>query len=175
MWSTIDTFLKEVSEAQNIPRTELTMVVDLVSGGPTVQPNTARNVVDNSVIAGPNTSLPSGGYDSLGSKHLEFRLTRTIKGEGKTTIPTVLYSFQHHPLAGCCRFALNRWVRQTGEWSDALREAGLNFRRAVAKRNGYHTLFISTGPSGSASAEVLDKFEKLFQNGPNGLYGIKTS
>lgn len=175
MWGTIDAFLNEVSEGQNIPRAELTMVVDLVSGGPTVFPDTARNEVDKSVTAGPDVRIPSGGYDSLGSKHLEFRVTRNIKGKGKTTIPTVLYSFQHHPLAGCCRFALNRWVRSTGEWSKELSIAALNFRREIARRNGYHTLFVSSGPSGAASGELYDEFEKLYQNGSNGLFAIKTS
>ncbi len=174
MWNLVDSFLNDIAEKQGHGRDSLSLVAELCSGGPTVQPDSSRNVVDQSVVAEPGANMPFGGYDSLGSKHIEYRVLKT-EGTGKTKIPIVLYSFQHHPLAGCCRFALNRWVRCSDSWPTDLQKRGLDFRRAVAKQFGYSTLFVSKGPSGRASGELYNDFETIFDNGHNSLYSIKTA
>lgn len=175
MWNLIDKFLDDIAKTQGYERDTLSFVAELCSGGPTIQPDSSENHVDETVTAGPGIALPSGWYDTIGSKHLEYRVIRMLS-TAKTKIPIVLYSFQHHPLAGCCRFGLNRWVRCLDNWDNKLQKIGLKFRTDVAKVHGCNTLFVSKGPSGSgATGELYDEFDKLWDSGSmQSLYGIKT-
>ena len=174
MWNLIDAFLNDIAEDQGYERDTLSLVTELCSGGPTVFPDSDANKVDMEVTAGPNIHMPSGGYDSLGSKHIEYRVIHSV-GTTKTQIPVVIYSFQHHPLVGCCKFAINRWVRCSDKWSNDLQKVGLNFRRAVANKYGYNTLVVSKGPSGNnKTGELYEEFDKLWAHQQQSLYGIKT-
>lgn len=174
MWNLIDKFLNDIAEDTGYSRDSLTLVAELCSGGPTVMPNSESNVVVKCVTAGPGVSLPSGWYDNIGSNHLEYRVIRTEE-DGKITIPMTMYSFQHHPLAGCCRFAIQRWVRCfDATWSQHMQKVALEFRMAVAKHHGCKALFVSSGPSGnSSSGELYGEFESIFSTGNQSLYGMK--
>ena len=173
MWSIINTFLDQIAESQDYDRDELTLIADLCGdGGPTIFPDPERNNVLESVTAAPDAIMPNGWYDDIGSNHIDYRVVRTI-GSETTKIPITLYSFQHHPLAGCCMFGLNRWVRSAAEWSPELQRKGLAFRKAVASHHGCTMLFMTKGPSGDGrTGELYDELDMLFDNGDNSLYGI---
>ena len=178
MWNLIDPFLNDISSEQGYERDSLSFVVELCGhGGPTVTPDQRPRKVYESVTAGPNITLPSGWYDTIGSNHLDYHVVHTVGSEGKTKIPTVLYSFQHHPLAGCCRMGIQRWVRCNDNWSKKLEKRALKFRLAVAAKHGCNLLVVSSGPSGSSSGELYNEFEEIFaiNGGKQKLYGIKTS
>ena len=164
MWPIVDDFLNQITETQGYDRDELTLIADLCGdGGPTIHPNPERNNVLESVTAAPDAYLPNGWYDDIGSNHIDYRVVRTV-GSETTRIPTTIYSFQHHPLAGCCMFALNRWVRSFDDWSHELQLIGLTFRRAVAKHHGCNTLFVTKGPSGNGrTGELYDEFKLLHE------------
>lgn len=178
MWKLIDAFLTDIAEATGHARSSLSFTADLCGhGGPTVFPNPAANNVLKSVTAAPGASLPSGWYDSIGSNHLDYKVIHT-EGKGEVKIPTTLYSFQHHPLAGCCRMGIQRWVRcNDSTWSEALQKKAFEFRRAVAKVHGCQILVVSSGPSGNnKTGELYEEFEELMttSNGSK-LYAMPTS
>ncbi len=176
MWNLIDALLNDIAKDTGYDRDTLSFRADLCGhGGPTVFPNPSANKVIKSVVAGPSVQLPSGWYDAIGSNHLDYSVIRT-EGSGKTKIPFVMYSFQHHPLAGCCRMGIQRWVRCfDSKWSKKMQKKALTFRIAVAKVHGCKGLYVSSGPSGqSASGELYDEFEKLHSLGGQNLYGITT-
>ena len=174
-WNLIDTFLNDIAKDTGYDRDLISFEAELCNGGPTVHPNSAANKVISCTTAGPNVSLPSGWYDSIGSNHLEYRVIIT-EGKGDAKIPRVMHSFQHHPLAGCCRMGIQRWVRvHDDKWSDKLRKTAFEFRKAVAKAHGCKGLFVSSGPSGSGrTGELYGEFEHIFKVGSTSLYGILT-
>ncbi len=176
MWNLIDNFLNDIAKVTGYDREKLSFVAELCSGGPTVHPNSAANVVVSTTEACPGVSLPSGWYDNLGSNHLENRVIVT-DGEGEVQIPRVMYSFQHHVFSGCCMFAIQRWVRCVDEkWTDALQKTALAFRKGVAKVHGVNTLFVSSGPSGaSKGGELYDEFDQIHSQASNGLYSTLIS
>jgi len=174
MWEITNTFLNDIAESQGYDRESLSLVADVCSGGPTIQPNTSQNKVDKSVTAGPNVAMPYACYDNLGSKHMEYRVIHTIDNGGKTQVPMVLYSFQLHPLPGCCGFAVNRWVRCNDNWPKKLQTRAMNFRKDVAYSYGYTSLFVSKGASGYNSGELYESFKEIFHNEQQTLYGIST-
>lgn len=174
--------LDQIAEEKGYDRSTLACELEIRRGGPTVQPGQASDdlIVDRYTLSAekPGQSLH---YDALGggsngTKHAEFRIIRHQEGEN-VSIPSVIYSFQFHPMPGCCRFALNRWVRLNDAWSDDLQRAALDARLAIARSAGNNTLFVNTGPSGSASAEMVDEFDHLYTSpdGRNRLLALPTS
>ena len=172
MWKLIDEFLNDIAKDTGYARDSLSFVAELCNGGPTVHPNSSRNEVLSVHTAGPDGYLPSGWYDDIGSNHLEYRVIVT-EGD-KVKIPRVMYSFQHHPLAGCCMFAIQRWVRCLDKkWSSALEKTALEFRKGVAKVHGVNTLFVSSGPSGATEGgELYDEFDMIHDAGRQKLYSV---
>ena len=173
MWSIVNTFLDQIAESQDYDRDELTLIADLCGdGGPTILPDPECNNVLESVTAAPDAIMPNGWYDDIGSNHIDYRVVRTI-GSETTKIPTTLYSFQHHPLAGCCMFGLNRWVREFDNWPTKLQLQALDFRKAVASHHGCNTLFMSQGPSGNdRTGELYNQLELIYtsEGGGQSLY-----
>ena len=174
MWHAVNKLLNAISTEKDYDRDSLKLIAELCSGGPTVFPDSDRNeVVETYEISEDNNYLPSGNYDDLGSNHIEYRIVHTLGEEGKTQIPTVLYSFQHHTLPGCCGFAVNRWVRCNDDWSRKLQLQALAFRKSVAGCFGFSSLFVSRGASGNnRTGELYAEFEKIFDNGHQTLYGV---
>jgi hypothetical protein len=165
-------FLEHISSTMSIPMEELSVVAQLRSGGPTVQPGPAK---DNQIVKTyddvANKGGPSANYDQLGSRHIDYSIIRTTT-QGEIIIPTSIYSWQHHPLPGCCKFAVNRWVRS--QLHPDLNVPGLSMRREIARKYGYTTLYVSKGPSGGASAEQYDQFTQIYDDGHRQMFVIPT-
>lgn len=179
MSTTIDTivaqFLDAISDVMEIPREQLSVRAELRGhGAPTIQPREASADAIKSTYKdiGNGVNGPKGSYDLLGSNHIDYQVIRTV-GEGDVTVPLVLYSWQHHPMPGCCKFAINRWVR-SNITEPKLNVSAFIMRRAMARKWGYTTLFASSGPSGSASAELYDLYDNVFSDGSRTLYSIST-
>lgn len=163
MWPKIEAFLALLASTMKYDVNDLYLEVELRNSGPTAQPEPAsKSQIDKLVTAGPNVSLPTGSYDSLGSKHLEYRIIHKIK-KGDINIPRPLYTWQHHVFPGNCGICVHRWVRllDTNKWPDELQEAALKIRAQFARSYSYGQLLISTGNS-FKGAERLEKFEKLY-------------
>lgn len=161
----VDKFLKDVAKTLKYPRGELSFVAELRTGGPTVQPGAAgESQIAKVMTAKAGVVLPSAGYDSLGSRHIEYRVIHTA-GKGKVKIPRTLYTWQHHVLPGNCRACVNRWVQVLDDkkkWPKALQKRALQFRARLAWNAGYKILQVTTGAS-FKGGELLDEFQTIFK------------
>lgn len=161
----IDTFLKDVAKTLKYPRKELSFVAELRNGGPTIQPGVAeKNQIEQVMTAKMGVHLPSAGYDSLGSRHIEYRVVHTA-GKGKVKIPRTLYTWQHHVLPGNCRACVNRWVQVLDDkkkWPKTLQKRALQFRAKLARSAGYRILQVTTGKSFKGE-ELLSEFQTIFK------------
>lgn len=180
MVTTIDAivaqFLDAISDVMEIPREQLSVQAELRGhGAPTIQPREASGdaIKSTYVDIGNGVNGPNGSYDQIGSNHIDYKVIRMVE-DGDLTVPLVLYSWQHHPMPGCCKFAINRWVRSNIKEPE-LNVSAFNMRRVMARKWNYTTLFASSGPSGSASAELYDRYDKVFSDGSRRLYSIETT
>jgi hypothetical protein len=169
-------FLDNIASTQGYERSGLSIRAELRTGGPTIQPGAAKpeqiETVTESI--GNGTSGPHGSYDSLGSKHIQYDVIMQVT-EGDISIPRTLYSWQHHPMPGCCKFAVNRWVRSNDAWPNDLQRAALVMRRQIAKTFGYGTLYVSSGPSGRSSGELYDEFQEIYNDNVRSMFAIPTT
>ena len=177
MWTYIDTFLSQIASTLGYPRESLSLVAELRTGGPTVQPGAADAKFIEKLVtvkeSGDASKLPSPWYDTLGSKHIEYRIVME-ETKGAVTIPRTLYSFQHHVMPGNCRICVNRWVQVLDEkkWPEALKHAGLVFRARIAKHAAMTRVLLITTGSSFAGAEPYDAYEKIFEGEGRKIYAL---
>jgi len=145
-------------------------------GGPTVSPDDGEAA---EVIAMVNScgdgsiGVLKGHYDTLVGDHIQFDVIH-VETHGTVSIPRVLYTWQHHPFPGCCRFGINRWVAQPDNtWDSKLHEIAMRARRAVAKRYSCTTLFVVKGPS-YHGCEEYDKLPEVFSDNSRTMFAVPT-
>lgn len=168
-------FAAQIADSLGYDRDSLTLIAELRTGGPTVMPGPAKPKFIESLGELGKGTMPYGGYDSLGSKHIEFRVIER-QSQGKVNIERPIYSFQHHPLPGNCRISVNRWVQVLDDkpWSPDLLREGLRFRAAVSRTYGYRLLLVSTGAS-FQGAEPLDEYELAYKGAGRSIYVLDVS
>lgn len=164
LYTASQAFLAKIAEEMGHDLEQLSLKVELRSGGPTVRPRSSvdsQHVVSTTVLNPDNRYGPSADYDSLGSKHIQYTIELTSQ-KGKITIPRAIYSWQLHPLPGCCRFAVNRWVVLNEEWSKKLQKEALKLRCTIARNASYKVLYVSSGRS-FVGAELYGEFTQVWK------------
>lgn len=169
-------FLDDIATSLNIPSEELVFEAELRNSGPTYQAGPNNAVVAELVTAqgGPaffedHYFWPDADYDSLSSKHMEYRVVRRrpVGTKGVTTTDR-LYRFQLLPLYGNCGLCIHRWVYNSSGWSKALRLRALEFRRQWSCLYSYGAVVVTAGPSYRGS-ELVSEFTHLIDT-PNYRY-----
>ena len=173
-------FLNKLATITGLPRDELSITVELRNGGPTVSPpstvsaDVIRKKVEGIGRDENSPNGPHGHYDTLQSNHLEISVIHTVTEAG-VSIRRTIYAFQHHPMAGCCRFGLNRWVRNADPSLPAETwKAGLDFRLKLAKHYGCSTLYVTSGRSFNGG-DLYGDFTKIYTDeGGRSIYALPT-
>lgn len=167
----VESFFELLASTFDLDRDNLALIAELRNGGPTVQPGPAsKNQIEKVAIYGED-SFPSLWYDSLGSKHVEFRVVEQQKTE-TATIPRPLYSWQHHVMPGNCRICVNRWVQTHGhnEWPAEILDAGLDLRAAFARNEASCSVLVVTTGKSFSGAEPMSRYEEVFKGNGRGIY-----
>lgn len=146
-------------------------------GGPTVAPNEGAaaqciGALDSS--GNGAVGVLRGHYDTLNGDHIQFDVINDVEVEG-IKIPRTIYSWQHHPFPGCCRFAVNRWVQCFDpEWDADLHAIALRARLSVAKRYSVTTLYVVKGPSYDGGERWESLSNHIYSDGEREMYAIET-
>ena len=167
-------FLNGLADLLGYDPKSLSLIAELRNSGPTVQPeNATEKQVDEVMTLSDSHWGPTASYDSLGSKHIEYRVL--LKGgTAKTPTNRPIFAWQLHPLHGNCGFCVNRWVRimhEKTKWTPEAKLWCLKFRSVLARRFAYGVMVVTTGNSFTGD-EVYDEFELLWSGigrGPSKL------